>query len=167
MSPAYDDIPRGAVDRGVAFTRDGVDHAADIRAIGRTVRERLFGAEDPIGKVIRANRAPGKVVATLPPSGPSISRAGPGRLRADAVRVVMKKVKGVPWLDDSGSRLRRSAPWTRASARSHGRQRIPLGLRQAHASLHPLERRLPRFGAHPERVRHLVAAAAAARQQRG
>jgi putative ABC transport system permease protein len=100
VSPEYFDIKRWVVDQGAAFTQDDVDNAADVCAIGRTVREQLFGAEDPIGKVIRLNGLPMKVVATLIPKGLSMS----GQDQDDTIlmpyTVVQKKIKGVTWLDD-------------------------------------------------------------------
>jgi putative ABC transport system permease protein len=100
VSPEYFDIKRWMVDQGAAFTQDAVDNAADVCAIGRTVREQLFGAEDPIGKVIRLNGLPCKVVATLLPKGLSMS----GQDQDDTIlmpyTVVQKKIKGVTWLDD-------------------------------------------------------------------
>src|SRR5690348_17700955 len=65
VSPEYFDIKRWYVDQGAVFSQDDVDRAADVCAIGRTVRDQLFGAEDPIGKVIRVRDLPCKVVATL------------------------------------------------------------------------------------------------------
>ena len=100
VSPEYFDIKRWVVDQGAAFTADDVENAADVCAIGRTVREQLFGAEDPIGKVIRLNGLPMKVVATLMPKGLSMS----GQDQDDTIlmpyTVVQKKIKGVTWLDD-------------------------------------------------------------------
>jgi putative ABC transport system permease protein len=100
VSPEYFDIKRWVVDQGAAFTHDDVENAADVCAIGRTVREQLFGAEDPIGKVIRVNGLPVKVVATLMPKGLSMS----GQDQDDTIlmpyTVVQKKIKGVTWLDD-------------------------------------------------------------------
>jgi putative ABC transport system permease protein len=100
VSPEYFDIKRWIVDQGAAFTQDDVENAADVCAIGRTVREQLFGAEDPIGKVIRLNGLPVKVVATLVPKGLSMS----GQDQDDTIlmpyTVVQKKIKGVTWLDD-------------------------------------------------------------------
>jgi putative ABC transport system permease protein len=68
--------------------------------IGRTVREQLFGVEDPVGKVIRLNHLPCKVVATLHPKGLSLS----GQDQDDTIllpyTVAQKKLKGIYWLDD-------------------------------------------------------------------
>ena len=100
VSPEYLDIKRWVVDQGAAFTPDDVDNAADVCAIGRTVREQLFGVEDPIGNVIRLNGLPCKVVATLVPKGLSMS----GQDQDDTIlmpyTMVQKKIKGVTWLDD-------------------------------------------------------------------
>src|ERR1700681_3900384 len=72
VSPEYFDIKRWYVDQGAIFSHDDVDRAADVCTIGRTVREQLFGVEDPIGKVIRGNNLPCKVVAVLHPKGLSL-----------------------------------------------------------------------------------------------
>src|ERR1700674_2077363 len=73
VSPEYFDIKRWYVDQGAIFSQDDVDRAADVCVIGRTVREQLFGVEAPVGKVIRINSLPCKVVATLHPKGLSLS----------------------------------------------------------------------------------------------
>ena len=100
VSPDYFDIKRWAIKDGAAFTQDDVEHSAAICAIGRTVREQLFGAEVPIGKVIRIGSLPVKVVATLEPKGLSMS----GQDQDDTIilpyTTVQKKLKGVAWLDD-------------------------------------------------------------------
>ena len=100
VSPEYFDIKRWDVDQGAIFSQDDVDRAADVCAIGRTVREQLFGVEDPIGKVIRVNNLPCKVVATLHPKGLSLD----GRDQDDTIilpyTMAQKKIKGITWLDD-------------------------------------------------------------------
>jgi putative ABC transport system permease protein len=100
VTPEYFDIKRWYVDEGAIFSQDDVDRAADVCTIGRTVRDQLFGVDDPIGKVIRVNNLPCKVVATLHPKGLSLD----GRDQDDTVilpyTMAQKKLKGITWLDD-------------------------------------------------------------------
>jgi len=60
----------------------------------------LFGVDDPVGKVMRINNLPCKVVATLVPKGLSLS----GQDQDDTVilpyTTAQKKIKGITWLDD-------------------------------------------------------------------
>ncbi len=100
VSPEYFDIKRWSIAQGAAFVQDDTDRAADVCVIGRTVRNQLFGIEDPIGKVIRVKGLPCKVVAALEPKGLSVS----GQDQDDTVimpyTTVQKKLKGISWLDD-------------------------------------------------------------------
>jgi putative ABC transport system permease protein len=100
VSPEYFDIKRWYVDQGAVFSQDDVDRAADVCVLGRTVRDQLFGIDDPIGKVIRVGTIPCKVVATLLPKGQSLS----GQDQDDTIIVpytmAQKKIKGITWLDD-------------------------------------------------------------------
>jgi putative ABC transport system permease protein len=100
VSPEYFDIKRWVVDQGAVFAQDDVERAADVCVIGRTVRDQLFGVEDPIGKVVRLRTLPCKVVATLKPKGLSVS----GQDQDDTIilpyTTAQKKLKGVDWLDD-------------------------------------------------------------------
>src|SRR5258707_923204 len=100
VSPEYFDIKRWFVNQGAFFSQDDVDRAADVCVLGRTVRDQLFGVEDPIGKVIRVTNLPCKVVATLIPKGQSLS----GQDHDDTVilpyTTAQKKIKGITWLDD-------------------------------------------------------------------
>ena len=100
VSPEYFDIKRWFVLQGAVFTQDDVDRAADVCVIGKTVRDQLFGADNPIGKVMRVNGLPCTVVATLQPKGLSVS----GQDQDDTIimpyTTVQKKIKGISWLDD-------------------------------------------------------------------
>ena len=100
VSPEFFDIKRWNVDLGAAFTSDDVERAADVCDIGVTVREQLFGAEDPIGKVIRVKNLPCKVIGVLHSKGLSMS----GQDQDDTIilpyTTAQKKIKGNPWLDD-------------------------------------------------------------------
>ena len=100
VAPEYFDIKRWSVDQGAFFTQDDVERAAGVCVIGRTVRDQLFGVEEPIGKVIRMSDLPCKVVATLQPKGVSMT----GQDQDDTIilpyTTAQKKLKGVTWLDD-------------------------------------------------------------------
>ena len=100
VSPEFFDIKRWDVDLGAAFTNDDVERAADVCDIGATVREQLFGVEDPIGKVIRVKNLPCKVIGVLHAKGLSMS----GQDQDDNIilpyTTAQKKIKGNAWLDD-------------------------------------------------------------------
>jgi putative ABC transport system permease protein len=100
VSPEYFEIKRWYMDQGATFSQDDVDRAADVCVLGRTVRDQLFGAEDPVGRVIRVNSLPCKVVATMQPKGLSLS----GQDQDDTIIIpfttAQKKLKGITWLDD-------------------------------------------------------------------
>jgi putative ABC transport system permease protein len=100
VSPEFFDIKRWYADQGAAFTNEDVERAADVCDIGVTVREQLFGAEDPIGKVIRVKNLPCKVIGVLHPKGLSMS----GQDQDDTILMpyttAQKKMKGNAWLDD-------------------------------------------------------------------
>jgi putative ABC transport system permease protein len=100
VSPEFFDIKRWYADQGAVFTNEDVERAADVCDIGVTVREQLFGAEDPIGKVIRVKNLPCKVIGVLHPKGLSMS----GQDQDDNIILpyptAQKKIKGNPWLDD-------------------------------------------------------------------
>jgi putative ABC transport system permease protein len=100
VSPEYFDVKSWPVDQGAVFSRDDVDSSADVCVIGSTVRDQLFGAENPIGKVVRIGTLPLKVIAVLRSKGISLG----GRDQDDTIIVpyttAMKKIKGNNWLDD-------------------------------------------------------------------
>ena len=100
VSPEYFDIKRWFVAEGAVFTQDDVESAADVCVIGRTVRDLLFGAQDPIGKVLRVKDIPCKVVATLAPKGLAVSGQDEDDLIVLPYTTVQKKIRGITWLDD-------------------------------------------------------------------
>jgi putative ABC transport system permease protein len=98
--PDYFEIKRWAVATGVPFTEEDVRRSADVCVIGDTVRQQLFGAEDPLGKVIRVSDVPCKVIGTLAPKGQSWF----GQDQDDTIimpyTTVQKKIAGITWLKD-------------------------------------------------------------------
>src|SRR5581483_11349977 len=68
-SPEYLAIKRWQVVRGAPFSEEDVDQAASKVLLGQTVREQLFGAEDPVGRTFRASGQLFQVVGLLGPKG--------------------------------------------------------------------------------------------------
>ncbi len=100
VSPEYFEIARWYIDQGAAFSQDDVDRAADVCVIGRTVRDQLFGVEDPIGKVMRVKDLPCKIAGTLMPKGLSMSGQDQDDIILMPYTTAMKKISGITWLDD-------------------------------------------------------------------
>ena len=100
ITPAYFDIKRWPVMLGAPFTDADVDRAANVIILGETVRQQLFGEEDPTGREVRLGTLPFTVVGVLSPKG----QTGFGQDQDDTILVpyttAMKKITGHYWLDD-------------------------------------------------------------------
>jgi putative ABC transport system permease protein len=100
VSPAYFQIKRWGVQAGAPFSDRDVERAADVCVIGATIRDQLFGAEDPIGKTMRVKTLPCQVVGVLVARGQS----GFGQDQDDTLLLpyttAQKKLKGISWVDD-------------------------------------------------------------------
>jgi putative ABC transport system permease protein len=101
VSPEFFSIQRWSIDRGAIFSEDDVERSAGVCVIGRTVQDRLFGPEDPIGKVVRlSGGTPCKVVGTLQKKGLSNNGRDQDDIMILPYTTAQKKLKGVTWLDD-------------------------------------------------------------------
>ena len=101
-SPDYLEIRRFKVASGSAFSPEDVAGAAAKILIGETVREQIFGAEDPVGKIVRLQAYLFEVVGVLAPKGQSAD----GRDQDDWILLpyttAMKRFRAgkITWLDD-------------------------------------------------------------------
>ena len=100
VTPEFFDIKRWAVDQGALFSQDDVEHSAEVCVLGRTVREQLFGSEDPIGKVVRIKGMPCKIVATLQAKGIALSGQDQDDTFMLPYTVAQKRLRGIVWIDD-------------------------------------------------------------------
>jgi len=70
VSPDYLSIRDWKLKDGTPFTQADVNSAAKVCLIGQTIVENIFGSgEDPIGKIIRFNKIPIKVIGVLEEKG--------------------------------------------------------------------------------------------------
>jgi len=68
---SYLTVMRWKLDQGRAFDEGELLSGADVCLIGRTVRDSLFGAQDPLDQAIRLESMTCRVVGTLQPKGQS------------------------------------------------------------------------------------------------
>ena len=96
------EIRRWELAEGVPFTREDVEHAANVCMIGQTVRQQLFGAEEAVGRDARINKQIFRVIGVLVPKGQSST----GQDQDDTILMpyttAQKNLrgKGFTWLDD-------------------------------------------------------------------
>jgi putative ABC transport system permease protein len=100
VSPEYFDIRRWEIETGTSFTRDDVDRAVPVCIVGRTVVDNLFPNEDPIGKSIRVQSMPCRVIGVFKPKGASASGWDQDDFVAMPYTTAMKRIGGTSWLDD-------------------------------------------------------------------
>jgi len=97
VSPEYLEIRRWPVESGSSFSQRDVDSAANVYLIGKTVVENLFGSEDPVGKTIRVQNLPFRVIGVLSSKGESPFGQDDDNLTMPFT-TVQKKIAGIDWL---------------------------------------------------------------------
>jgi putative ABC transport system permease protein len=102
VTPDFFQIKRWELTEGEPFTKEDVDHVANVVILGQTVRRQLFGNGQAIGRKTRINQQIYRVIGVLAPKGQS----GTGRDQDDTIilpyTTVQKRLrgKGYSWLDD-------------------------------------------------------------------
>src|SRR5260370_29853447 len=82
------------------FTAEDVSSSALVCGIVQTLIDSLFGGEDPLGKPIRVNTLPCKVIGNLERKGVSATGQDQDELVLMPYTSVQKKITGTFWLDD-------------------------------------------------------------------
>jgi len=100
VSPEYLEVRRWRIERGNAFFRGDVDHAANVCVLGQTLVGNLFGNDDPLGKTIRVKNIPCRVIGVLAAKGQSAFGQDQDDVLIMPYTTVQRKIKGIDWLDD-------------------------------------------------------------------
>lgn len=100
VAPEYFDIHRWEIQTGTIFTHDDVDRDVPVCLLGQTVAENLFPNEDPVGKSIRLQAMPCRVIGVFQPKGASASGSDQDDFVAMPYTTAMKRIGGTSWLDD-------------------------------------------------------------------
>ncbi|GLB50472.1 ABC transporter permease [Neptunitalea lumnitzerae] len=69
VSPSYIEIKKLDIVNGSMFTQSEVNSFAKVAVIGQTIVENLFPNEDPVGKMIRFDNTPFKIIGVLGEKG--------------------------------------------------------------------------------------------------
>jgi putative ABC transport system permease protein len=70
VGPSYLDIRDWKLQAGIAFNDDDVNSSAKVCILGQTVMNNIFtGGENPLGKIIRFNKIPFKIIGVLEKKG--------------------------------------------------------------------------------------------------
>jgi putative ABC transport system permease protein len=79
VSPGYLQIRDWDLREGTSFTEEDVNAATKVCLIGQTVVDNIFTAgDDPVGKTIRFNKIPFKIIGVLSVKGENTFRTRPG-----------------------------------------------------------------------------------------
>jgi len=100
VGPEFLSIRRWAVDQGACFTQRDVQTSANVVLLGRTVVDRLFGDENPLGKTIRIRDVPFRVIGILKTKGETATGQDQDDTMFMPYTTAMHKIKGNFWLDD-------------------------------------------------------------------
>jgi putative ABC transport system permease protein len=95
----YLGIRRWAIDEGSSFSDHEVDSAADVCLLGQTVVLNLFGDENPVGKTVRIQNIPFRVMGVLASKGQSPFGQDEDDTIIMPYTTVQKKIVGIDWLN--------------------------------------------------------------------
>jgi len=100
VTPEFLQVRRWNIRLGNFFSEGDVQNNAMVCVLGQTVVDYLFGANDPIDKVIRVKGLPCKVVGVFEAKGFSANGQDQDDFVVMPFTTVQKRITGTFWLDD-------------------------------------------------------------------
>ena len=99
VSPEYLEIRQLSIENGTMFTNADIQSSAKVCVIGKTIVDNIFpDGSDPIGKVIRFNKIPFKVVGVLKSKGYNSMGMDQDDVVLAPYTTVMKRLLAVTYL---------------------------------------------------------------------
>lgn len=99
ISEEYMEIRKIAVKEGEMFTEQDILTSSKVCLVGKTVTDNLFpDGENPIGKVIRFNKIPFKIIGTLVPKGYNSMGQDQDNLVVAPYTTVQKRVLAITYI---------------------------------------------------------------------
>ena len=100
VSPDYLTIRNWPLKDGITFTQDHVKSADKVCLIGQTVVENIFGSEDPVGKIIRFNKIPFKIIGVLGEKGENAFGQDQDDIIIAPYTTVQKRILAIPYIQN-------------------------------------------------------------------
>jgi putative ABC transport system permease protein len=101
VSPEYLTIRDWPLKDGISFTQDHVSTADKVCLIGQTVVENIFGSgEDPVGKIIRFNKIPFKIIGVLAEKGENAFGQDQDDIILAPYTTVQKRILAIPYIQN-------------------------------------------------------------------
>ncbi|OQP50777.1 multidrug ABC transporter substrate-binding protein [Niastella yeongjuensis] len=100
VSPDYLTIRNWPLKDGITFTQEHVNKADKVCLIGQTVVENIFGSEDPVGKIIRFNKIPFKVIGVLGEKGENAFGQDQDDIIIAPYTTVQKRILAIPYIQN-------------------------------------------------------------------
>ena len=101
VSPEYLDIRDWKLKDGITFTPQHVSSADKVCLIGQTVVDNIFGSgEDPVGKIIRFNNIPFKIIGVLAEKGENAFGQDQDDILLAPYTTVQKRILAIPYIQN-------------------------------------------------------------------
>ena len=101
VSPDYLSIRSWTLKDGISFSEEDVRSSAKVCLIGQTVVENVFEpGEDPIGKIIRYNKIPIKVIGVLAEKGENAFGSDQDDVILAPYTTVQKRILAIPYIQN-------------------------------------------------------------------
>ncbi len=100
VSPEYLTIRNWPLKDGITFTQEHVNTADKVCLIGQTVVENIFGSEDPVGKIIRFNKIPFKIIGVLGEKGENAFGQDQDDIIIAPYTTVQKRILAIPYIQN-------------------------------------------------------------------
>lgn len=99
--PDYLQIRDWKLKDGIVFSDENENNAAKVCLLGQTVVDNLFtGGEDPVGKIIRFNKIPFKVIGVLAEKGENAFGQDQDDIIIAPFSTVQKRILAITWIQN-------------------------------------------------------------------
>jgi len=94
-APQFETVREWPVERGRYFTVNEMETQAKVLVLGKTVVENLFPSEDPMGKIVRVDRLPFRVIGILEEKGLSPGGQDQDDIIVIPLKTIQRKMMGI------------------------------------------------------------------------